>query len=77
MNKQRLGKTLTTIGGTIKPVLATPEAAADDQTGAAVRIEQTRYERQILDFESEIRRRRDAMHAEHLENMRGILAEVE
>jgi hypothetical protein len=45
--KQRLGKTLTTIGGAIKPVLATAEAAADDQVGASVRIEQTRYERQI------------------------------
>jgi hypothetical protein len=55
--KQRLGKTLATIGGAIKPVLATQEAAEDDQTGGAMRIEQTRYERQILDFESEIRRR--------------------
>jgi hypothetical protein len=48
MVKERLGKTLATIGGAIKPVLATAEAAADDETGAAVRIEQTRYERQIL-----------------------------
>jgi len=75
MVKQRLGKTLSVIGGTIKPVLATEEAAADDQTGGAMRIEQLRYERQILDFESEIRRRRDAMHAEHLANMRDILGQ--
>ena len=40
-----------------------------------MRIEQLRYERQILDFESEIRRRRDAMHAEHLANMRDILGQ--
>jgi hypothetical protein len=72
MNKQqRLGKTLATIGGAIKPVLATAEAAADDQTGGAMRIEQARYERQILDFESEIRRRRDAMHAERHSRTRG------
>ena len=38
-----------------------------------MQIEQTRYERAILDFESEIRRRRDAMHQEHLEAMKGIL----
>jgi hypothetical protein len=37
-----------------------------------VRIEQARYERAVLDFETEIRRRRDAMHAEHLANMRAI-----
>ena len=43
--KQRLGKTLTTIGGTIRPVLATEATAADDQTGGAMRIEQLRYER--------------------------------
>jgi hypothetical protein len=73
--KQRLGKTLTTIGGTIRPVLATEATAADDQTGGAMRIEQLRYERQILDFESEIRRRRDAMHGEHLEAMRAILGQ--
>jgi hypothetical protein len=58
-------------------VLATQEAAEDDQTGGAMRIEQTRYERQILDFESEIRRRRDAMAAEHLSNMRDILGQEE
>lgn len=56
-------------------MLATAEAAADDQTGGAMRIEQARYKRQILDFESEIRRRRDAMHAEHLANMRDILGQ--
>jgi hypothetical protein len=70
MTKDRLGKTLATIGGAIKPVLATAEAAADDEAGAAIRIEQTRYEREVLDFESEIRRRRDQMHSQHLENMR-------
>jgi hypothetical protein len=56
-------------------VLATPAAAADDQTGAAVRIEQTRHERAILDFEASVRRERDRMSAEHLENMRQILGQ--
>lgn len=50
-------------------VLSTKEAAAADETGAAIRIEQARYERGLLDFEAEVRRRRDAMHAEHLDDM--------
>ena len=59
---------------TCPAVLSTEQAARDDAIGAAMRIEETRYERAILDFETEIRRRRDAMRAEHLENMRVILA---
>jgi hypothetical protein len=39
-------------------------------------LEHTRYERAFLDFEIEVRRRRDVMHAEHLANMQAILAET-
>jgi hypothetical protein len=47
-------------------------AAAADETGAAMRIEQVRYERAILDFETGARRRRDAMHATHLANIEAV-----
>jgi hypothetical protein len=55
-------------------LLSTPEAAAQDYTGAA--LWQSRHERAVLDFETEIRKRRDAMHAEHLANMAEIFAEA-
>ncbi len=74
-SKQKLGKGLAALTASGPAILSTEEAAAADETGAAMRIEQTRYERAILDFEAEVRRRRDAMHAEHLENMRTIFAE--
>ena len=41
----------------------------------AVRIEQLRHERAVLDSEAAVRHERDRMSAEHLENMRVILAE--
>lgn len=59
----------------VPAVLATPAAAANDHTGAAVRIEQTRYERAILDFEASVRRERDRMSAEHFQAMRVILGQ--
>ena len=74
MAKNKLGKGLAAMTSTCPAVLSTEQAARDDAIGAAMRIEETRYERAILDFETEIRRRRDAMRAEHLENMRVILA---
>jgi hypothetical protein len=74
MAKPKLGRGLAALTGTA--VLATTEAAADDQTGAAMRIEQTRYEQQILDFEASVRRERDRMRAEHLEAMGAILGEA-
>lgn len=78
VHRDRLGRLsrptpLAAYGATIPAVLTTDDAAADDTTGASVRIEQARYERAILDFESEVRRRRDAMRAEHLMNMRHAL----
>ena len=73
MAKNKLGRGLAAMTSTC-PALSTEQAARDDAIGAAMRIEETRYERAILDFETEIRRRRDAMRAEHLENMRVILA---
>jgi len=73
MNKPKLGKGLAALTGTA--ILATAQAAADDQTAAACRIEETRYERAILDFEASVRRERDRMRAEHLENMRVILGQ--
>jgi hypothetical protein len=65
----KLGKPLTATG---QAVLATKEAAANDETGAAMQIERARHERTVLDFEVEVRKRRDAMHAEHLERMAAI-----
>ena len=76
MNKPKLGKGLAALTASGHAVLSTNEAAAADETGAAMRIEQTRYERAILDFETGARRRRDAMHAEHLSNMQAIFAEA-
>jgi hypothetical protein len=77
VNRNRIGKIinppLAQYGSVIPAVLTNSESAADDETGTAVRIEQTRYERAVLDFESEIRRRRDAMHSEHLMLMRAAL----
>ena len=73
MGKQKLGNGLAAL--TAAPaILATKEASTAGETGAAMRIEQTRYERAVLDFEAEVRRRRDAMHAEHLANMKEIFA---
>ena len=43
MNKPKLGKGLAALTGTA--ILATAQSAADDQTAAACRIEETRYER--------------------------------
>ena len=74
MVKQNLGKGLAALTASGPAILSTKEAAAADETGAAMRLEQLRYERAILDFEGEIRRRRDAMHAEHLANMQEIFA---
>ncbi|TPV98761.1 MAG: hypothetical protein USCAAHI_01793 [Beijerinckiaceae bacterium] len=65
--KSKLGKGLSALTGT---VLATPQAAENDQVASACRIEETRYERAILDFESAVRRERDKMRNEHLEAMR-------
>ncbi|MGQ0445938.1 MAG: hypothetical protein ACT4O2_12640 [Beijerinckiaceae bacterium] len=75
MNKPKLGKGLAALTANAPAKLSTTEAAAADETGAPMRIEQTRYERAILDFEAEVRRRRDGTHAEHLENMRTIFAD--
>ncbi len=68
---------LTKFGSAIPATLSTPEATADDETGAAEHMEYQRYERAILDFEHEVRKRRDAMRREHLENMRIILSPEE
>ena len=51
MNKlAKLGKGLAALTGTA--VLATPQSAQDDATNAAMHVEESRYERSILDFES-------------------------
>ncbi|TPV99022.1 MAG: hypothetical protein USCAAHI_01536 [Beijerinckiaceae bacterium] len=73
MVTRKLGRGLATLAGSIPAVHSAQSALDDDQTGAAVRIEQIRYERAILDFEAAIRHERDRMSAEHLENMRTIL----
>jgi hypothetical protein len=75
MVKSKLGRGLAALTGTA--VLATPEASANDETGSAMRLEQHRYERAILDFESSVRRERDRMSAEHLGNQREILGQQE
>ncbi len=75
MANTKLGKGLAALTA-VPATLSTPEASEHDQTGAAIRIEQTRYERLVLDFETEIRRRRDARHAEHIANMAAIFAEA-
>jgi hypothetical protein len=69
----RLGKGLASLTANTPATLSTPEAAAHDETAAAVNIENARYERAILDFETESRRRRDAMCAEHFDRMRPSL----
>ena len=75
MSKTRLGKGLATLTAASPPaVLSTSEAAEADETGAAAANEYRRYERAVLDFEAEVVRRRDAMRAEHLANMRAIFA---
>lgn len=68
---------LARFGQSIPAVLSTETVAADDEVGAAIGTENLRYERQVLDFESEVRRRRDAMRAEHLANMKAILSAEE
>jgi hypothetical protein len=70
----KLGKGLAALT-TVPATLSTPEAASNDETGSAVRLEQSRYEQAILDFEVEVRKRRDALCAEHLERMAAILSE--
>jgi hypothetical protein len=76
MSKQKLGRGLAALTASGPAVLATNEAAAADETGAAMRLEQTRYERAILDFETSVRRERDRMHAEHLARMAAIFQEA-
>jgi hypothetical protein len=72
--KPKLGKALAALTA-IPATLSTTESAAHDETGAAIRLEQSRHERAILDFEVEARKRRDQMRAEHLERMAAIFAE--
>jgi hypothetical protein len=74
-NPQKLGRGLAALTAVLA-TLSTPEAAEQDQTGASFRLEQARYERAILDFEVEVRKRRDAMHSEHLANMAAIFGEA-
>jgi hypothetical protein len=76
MTKPKLGRGLAALTASGPAVLATKEAAAADETGAAMRLEQTRYERAILDFETSIRRERDRMHREHLASMAAIFQEA-
>jgi hypothetical protein len=76
MTKPKLGRGLAALTASGPAVLATKEAAAADETGAAMRLEQTRYERAILDFESSVRRERDRMHADHLARMGMIFQEA-
>jgi hypothetical protein len=76
MAKPKLGRGLAALTASGPAVLATPEVAAADETGAAMRLEQTRYERAILDFETSIRRERDRMHADHLARMGMIFQEA-
>jgi hypothetical protein len=76
ITKQKLGRGLASLTASSPAILATNEAAAADETGAAMRLEQTRYERAILDFETSVRRQRDAMHADHLARMGMIFQEA-
>jgi hypothetical protein len=73
---QMVTKKLATLPGSIPAIHSTPEALDDDHTSAAMRLEDLRYERAILDFESAVRHERDRMSAEHLENQRTILSEA-
>lgn len=73
MAKPKLGKGVAALTATGPAILSTNEAAAAaDETGAAIGVEQAKYERAVLDFETEVRRHRDAMRAEHLANMQAI-----
>lgn len=72
MAKPKCSKGLAALTASCPAVLSTKQAAAADKTHAAAALERARYERCLLDFESEIYRRRDAMRAEHLENMQEI-----
>jgi hypothetical protein len=76
MKSPKLGRGLAALTASGPAVLATNEAAAADETGAAMRLEQLRFERATIDFESEIRRQRDAMHADHLARMAAIFQEA-
>lgn len=69
-------KKLATLVSAVPTVHATPAAIDDDQTGASCRIEQDRYERRILDFETAVRHERDRLRGEHLTAMRTILGEA-
>jgi hypothetical protein len=77
MTKTALGKGLASLTAGGPAVLSTPEAAAHDETSAAMRVEQARYEREILDFENMVYRRREEMCAKHFEAMAAIFAEAE
>jgi hypothetical protein len=76
MKSPKLGRGLAALTASGPAILATKEAAAADETGAAMRLEQTRYERAILDSETSIRRERDRMHADHLARMTMIFQEA-
>jgi hypothetical protein len=76
MKSPKLGRGLAALTASGPAILSTNEAAAADETGAAMRLEQTRYERQVLDFESSVRRERDSMHADHLARMGMIFQEA-
>jgi hypothetical protein len=69
-------KKAMTLSSAIAPVLATEQAAEDDQTASAMHIEHARFERAVLDFEAAIRGERDRLQREHLGNVRSILAEA-
>ena len=58
---------------TTRAILATAQAAEDDATAAAIRNEHLRYEREVIDFETQVCRSRDAMKRGHLENLSAIL----
>ena len=53
-------------------VTATEAAFAGQETEAALQAEQFRYERKILDLNSEFALRRDALRREHLEAVAAI-----
>jgi hypothetical protein len=76
MKSPKLGRGLAALTASGPAILATKEAAAADEVGAAMRLEQTRYERAILDFEASVRRERDRMHADHLARMASIFQEA-
>ncbi len=55
-------------------VTANEAAFANQETEAALKAESFRYERKILDLQSEFAARRDALRREHLENVAAITA---